>query len=69
MLQTATIQRVWVYESSRNEGLGRKAWEYGWGLLFVVVMTLLSVAGPPTAYAKLPPDPPAAIQPSAPAVK
>jgi hypothetical protein len=42
---------------------GRKLWKYGWGLLFVAAMTLLSEFGPPTLYTKLPPAPSVASQP------
>ena len=50
-------------------GLGRKLWKYGWGLLFVIVMTVLSVYGPPTVYSKIAPGPAAASQPVVRAVK
>jgi hypothetical protein len=46
-----------------GEDLWKKMWDYGWGLLFVVVLTLLSVFGPPTASSKQSPDEPMASQP------
>ncbi|HEY4382653.1 MAG TPA: hypothetical protein VGN01_20080 [Acidobacteriaceae bacterium] len=38
-------------------GPGRKLWELGWGLLFVLAMTALSEWGPRTLYSKVPPPP------------
>jgi hypothetical protein len=54
---------------SRTGGHGSKLWKYGWGMLFIVAMTLLSEFGPRTVYSKLPPDPPAASQPAVHSVK
>jgi len=41
-------QDVWA------KGLARKLWQLGWGLLFVVAMTLLAEFGPRMAYSKMP---------------
>jgi hypothetical protein len=54
---------------AQEKGRGRMLWKYGWGLLFVVAMTLLSVFGPRTRYSKLPPAPPAARQPAVHSIK
>jgi hypothetical protein len=33
-------------------GFARKVWSYGWGALFVAVMTILSECGPQVSYSK-----------------
>jgi hypothetical protein len=70
-----TRQQFWVdgddaAKSARPvEGVGHKLWKYGWGLLFVVVMTVLSVCGPRTVYSKLAPGPVGPSQATVRAVK
>ena len=69
-----TTQPFWMdgdeaKSASPEEGFGRKLWKYGWGLLFVVVMTVLSEYGPRTVYSKIAPGPAAASQPVVRAVK
>ena len=65
MRHTMTMQPIWV-EGIRLErpvrrqpvvGLGRRIWMLGWGLGFVILMTVLSEWGPPTAYSKIPAAP------------
>jgi hypothetical protein len=51
-----TERTDWI---ERVEGFRKTLWTHGWGLLFVVVMTLLAQYGPRTVYSKLPPAPPA----------
>ena len=48
-----TVQSAWL-DGFRGQGLSRTLWRFGWGLLFVVAMTLLSVFGPRTRYSKVP---------------
>jgi hypothetical protein len=69
-----TRQHFWMdgdeaKSASPMEGLGRRLWKYGWGLLFVVVMTVLSEYGPRTVYSKLAPAQAVASQPAVHAVK
>jgi hypothetical protein len=45
--------------------LGSRLWDYGWGALFVILMTLLSMFGPRTEYLKNPATAQAATQPAA----
>ena len=65
MRRTMTIQSIWV-EGFRLErpprressvSLGRKIWMLGWGLGFVILMTVLSEWGPRAAFSKVPPAP------------
>jgi len=63
-----TVHYVWL-DGFNTEGLGRKLWKLGWGLLFVVAMTLLSEFGPRTEFSKLPQGPAVPNQPAVHAVK
>jgi hypothetical protein len=42
-----------------------KAWKYGWGLVFVLAMTVLAEWGPRLNYSKEPPAPPPVVSPVA----
>jgi hypothetical protein len=69
-----TMEHTWVdgyrFEKLKGlDGLGGKLWKYGGGLLFVIVMTLLSVFGPRTVYSKVPPAPSSVSQPAVHSVK
>jgi hypothetical protein len=65
MRHTMTMQPIWVEgirvdKPVRREpvvGLGRRIWMLGWGLGFVILMTVLSEWGPPAAYSKIPAAP------------
>ena len=65
MGRTMTARSVWVEgvrlerpaRQERADGLAAKLWKLGWGLLFVVGMTVLSEWGPRVAYSKVPPAP------------
>jgi len=65
MRRTMTMDSIWVEgvrverpaRRERVDGLGRRIWMLGWGLLFVVGMTVLSEWGPRVAYSKVPPAP------------
>jgi hypothetical protein len=35
-----------------SRGFAKKVWSYGWGALFVAVMTILSECGPTIGYTK-----------------
>ena len=53
-----TMPQDWIHATREPrvefaDGLGRKLWKYGWGLLFVVLMTLLAEFGPRTVYSKM----------------
>jgi hypothetical protein len=74
-MRQMTMQYVWVdghrvervtraARAAGSDGLGKKLWDYGWGLLLVVVMTLLSMFGPRTAYSKIAPAPVSASEPA-----
>lgn len=45
----------------RMDGVLKKTWRYGWGLVFVLAMTALSEWGPRLAYSKEPPAPPPVV--------
>jgi quinol-cytochrome oxidoreductase complex cytochrome b subunit len=62
------VQSAWL-DGFRAQGLSRTLWRFGWGLLFVVVMTLLSVFGPRTQYSKVPPGTSVADGPAVRSVK
>jgi hypothetical protein len=67
-MQRIAMQDVWVdgtrgIRADRTEGATRKLWKYGWGLLLVVAMTVLSEYGPRTVYSKVPSPPPASQSP------
>jgi hypothetical protein len=75
-MRQMTMQYVWVdghrvervtraARAAGSEGLWKKLWDYGWGLLFVLAMTALSMFGPRMAYSKAAPAP---VSVSAPAV-
>jgi hypothetical protein len=68
-----TTQHFWMGRRAaqvhRAEGLGGTLWKYGWGLLFVLVMTVLSEYGPSPVYSKTPPWQPVANAPAVRAVK
>ena len=76
-MRRTAMQRVWVDggrvdrvdQVPNTEPVGSKLWNYGWGALFVIVMTLLSVFGPRTAYSKLPPASQVVSQPAPPVIK
>jgi hypothetical protein len=52
--------------TSGNSGgwIAKDLWQLGWGLIFVIAMTVLSECGPRTVLSKQPPAPPAASQPA-----
>jgi hypothetical protein len=53
-----------------NGGIARDLWQLGWGLLFVIAMTVLSECGPRTVLSKeTPAPPPAASQPTGHTIK
>ena len=62
MRRTMTMDAIWVEgvrvarprRRERVDGLGRRVWILGWGLGFVVLMTVLSEWGPRVAYSKVP---------------
>ena len=79
-MQQMAMQHVWidgyravgavrVDRADRTEGIARKLWKYGWGLLFVLMMTMLSEYGPRTVYSKAAPAPPSFSQPSVHCIK
>jgi hypothetical protein len=76
-MRQMTMEYIWldghrverVAPVANLEGYGRTLWKYGWGLLFVLAMTVLSEFGPRTVYSKLPPAPPAASQPAVHSIK
>jgi hypothetical protein len=76
-MQQMTMQQIWIEEYKldradgieRFDGVARKLWKFGWGLMFVVAMTVLSEYGPRTAYSKIPPAAPAISQPAVHSVK
>ena len=49
-----TMPQVWIHEVREvreagvefGDGLGKRLWKYGWGLVFVLAMTLLAEYGP-----------------------
>jgi hypothetical protein len=45
-------------------GVANDLWQLGWGLLFVIAMTVLSECGPHTVLSKQAPAPPAPSQPA-----
>jgi hypothetical protein len=50
--------------------VAKDLWQLGWGLIFVIAMTVLSECGPHTVLSKeTPAPPPAAIQPASHTVK
>lgn len=71
-MRQMTMQYVWVdghrvervTRAAGGEGLWKKLWNYGWGLLFVLAMTLLSMFGPRMAYSKIAPAPVSASEPA-----
>ena len=63
-----TVQAAWL-DGFRGQGMGRMLWRFGWGLLFVLAMTLLSEFGPRTLYSKVPPGPDVADSPAVHSVK
>jgi hypothetical protein len=53
-----TMPQVWIHETREPrvefaQGFGKKLWKFGWGLAFVVLMTLLAEFGPRTVYSKM----------------
>ena len=59
-MQPIGVEGVKLERPVRREpavGIGRRIWMLGWGLGFVIVMTLLSEWGPHAAYSKVPPAP------------
>lgn len=44
-------------EARETESLLTKVWKLGWGVVFIVVMTVLSECGPHTVYSKIPSAP------------
>jgi len=55
------MPQVWIHEVREvreagvefGDGLGKRLWKYGWGLVFVLAMTLLAEFGPRTVYSKV----------------
>jgi hypothetical protein len=73
-MRQMAIEQAWIdgyrFEKFKGfDGLGGKLWKYGSGLLFVILMTLLSVFGPRIAYSKQPPAQPVASQPAVYSIK
>jgi hypothetical protein len=73
-MRQIAMQHIWIEGAridwaERVEGLRKRMWKYGWGLLFVLVMTVLAEYGPRTLYSKIPPAPPAASQPAVHGIK
>jgi hypothetical protein len=73
-MRQMTMQQIWIDGDKvdwgdRVEGLAKTLWRYGWGLLFIIAMTVLSEWGPRAAYSKIPPAPAAISQPAAHTVK
>jgi len=72
-----TMPQVWIHEVREvreagvefGDGLGKRLWKYGWGLVFVLAMTLLAEYGPRTVYSKVAPAPAAASEPAVHSVK
>jgi hypothetical protein len=50
-------------------GVAKELWQLGWGLLFVIAMTVLSECGPRTVLSKQPPAPPVASHPAGHTIK
>ena len=66
MRQSMMMKTMWVegfrlekrpYRQNRVDGFGSRVWKLGWGLLFIVAMTVLSEWGPHAAFSKVPPAP------------
>jgi hypothetical protein len=43
-----------VSHAHHPPGLLTKLWKLGWGLAFIIIMTILSECGPHTVYSKMP---------------
>jgi hypothetical protein len=74
MNQSTAVVRLNVWHPadalSRVDRVAKKAWKYGWGLLFVLAMTALAEWGPRLGYSKEPPAPaPVVRQVAAQAIK
>jgi hypothetical protein len=61
-MRQIAAQYIWIEGEridwvERVESFRKTLWKYGWGLLFVVAMTLLAQYGPRTVYSKVQPTP------------
>jgi hypothetical protein len=64
-MQETAARQVWVIRDETDGYIGtglKRAWRYVWGLVFVIVMTMLSEYGPHTVYSKVMSTAPAASQ-------
>lgn len=76
-MRQMTLTHTWIegraaqqpQRADPGSTIWKKLWDYGWPLLLVVLLTLLSVYGPPTRYSKLPSAPAPATQPTTHSIK